>query len=112
MRAAHKRREEAIVAEGGELVGDRGVGRIVGAQELGMAGLGDVKEEDLILAPQNAEQATEGQRPPVVGEADMVRFVAYSASAKQRDRERNGPEDVPVARRVALKVDDGDEVWG
>src|SRR5215475_7418663 len=77
VRATHKRREKATGTECGELVGDGGVRRIVSAQELRMARPGDVKEEDLILPSQNTEQATEGQRPPIAGDADMVGLVAH-----------------------------------
>jgi hypothetical protein len=69
-------------AERGELVGDRSGRRIVGANELRLQRLCYIKEEDLILAPQKAEQATEGQRPSVPGEADMVRLVTDGASSK------------------------------
>ena len=82
LRAAHKRRENPPGAERGKVVGDGGVRRIVRANELRMAWLCYIKEEDLRLTPQKAEQATEGQRPPVAGEADMVRLVADGASSK------------------------------
>ena len=48
----------------------------------GWRGFVTSKEEDLSLTPQKAEQATEGQRPSVAGEADMVRLVADGASSK------------------------------
>ena len=46
-----------------------------------MAWIGDVEEEDLVLTTQNAEQAADGQRPPVIGDADMVRLVANGAGS-------------------------------
>jgi hypothetical protein len=81
-RAAHKRREKTPGAERGKIVGDGGVRRIVRANELRMAWLCYIKEEDLSLTSQKAEQATEGQRPPVAGDADMVWLVADGASSK------------------------------
>jgi hypothetical protein len=83
-RATHKRREKPPSAERGKLVGDGGVRRIVRANELRMAWLCDIKEEDLSLTPQKAEQATEGQRPSVAGEADMVRLQRTSTGVMMR----------------------------
>jgi hypothetical protein len=73
-----------------------------------MAWIGHVEEEDLILPPHNAEEAAEGQRPPIAGEADMMRLMAHGAGSRQWD----GPEDVAVGWRVGSKVDDGHEVGG
>src|SRR5207247_11377833 len=107
IRATHKRHEKAPVAERGELIGDGRFRRIVRADERWMAWIGDVEEEDLILTPQNAEQATESQRPPIAGETNMVRLVANGAGSRQR----YGAEYSAVVRRAALEVDYGDEVW-
>ena len=59
---------------------------------VGWRGCGDVEEEDLILTTQDAEQAAERHRPPIAGEADMVRLVADGAGSRQR----HGTEDLAV----------------
>ena len=86
IRATHERHEKAAVAERGELVGDGCLRRIVRADERGMAWIGDVEEEDLILTAQHAEQAAERQRPPIAGEPDVVRLVADRAGSRPAGR--------------------------
>src|SRR5262245_9707899 len=108
-RASHKGHEKTPVTERRELVRDRGIRWIVSAEERRMAWISDVKEENLMLPPHQAAQATEGQRAPIVGEADMVRLVAYGPVGK-RGRERDGTEDVAIVWRAGIEVDNGDEV--
>jgi len=65
-----------------KVVGDGGVRWIVSVNELRKAWISYIKEEDLSLTAQKAQQAAKGQRPPVAGEGDMVRLVADGASSK------------------------------
>ena len=68
--------------------------RIVRSDERRMPPIGDIEEEHLILPTQHTQQAAERQRPPVVGEADVVRLVADRTASGQRD----GTQDLAIGR--------------
>src|SRR5258708_3433276 len=87
---------------------DGGLGGPGGEQEPRVARARHVKEEDAVLPPQQAEQASTGEDVLVGREMAVVRLVADVA----RGRNGNGSEHFSIIIGVFVKVDDGKKVRG
>ena len=103
---AHHRHEKSAVGQRVELIGDRRLRRIRRRQEAGTRRPRHVEEEDLVLSLEDAEEAAGRQRPAVARQADVMRLVA----ARARAGNRYGPDDLAVALRIGVEVDDGQEI--
>ena len=79
---------------------------LVENRNLGWRALRHVEEEDAVLTAQQGQQAATGQDVLVGGEMAMVWLVSGAARARNGNR----PDDLAVAGRVFVEVDDRQEV--
>jgi len=104
--AAHHGDQEAAVRKGVELVGDRRLRRIGGAEETRRAGTRDVEEEHLGLPAEDREQTADAEHAAVRREPHVMRLVAGCARTGQLDA-RQRPA---VRRRALVEIDHSEEV--
>src|SRR5262249_959755 len=76
IRTSHHGDEKAAIGERMELVGDGREWRIGGREKSGSLGIGYIKEENLLLALQYAEQPAGSQHLAIRGQPYVVRLVA------------------------------------
>ena len=105
---AHLRDQESAVLQRQEVVRDVGKGAAGREHEFRLARLRYIKEEDAVLPPQQSQQPATGQDVLVGGQMAMVRLISGAAGSWNGNR----PDDPPIAGRVFVEVDDGQEVGG
>ena len=71
-----------------------------------MPGIGDVEEEDVVLALEDAQETTAGENRLVGRRVAVMRLVAGVARRWRRDRSKH----LSVLARLAIEVDDREEV--
>ena len=73
---SHSRHQEAAAGEGIEIVDDAGAGGARRLDQLRIIGLGHVEEEDVVLAPQDAQQSAGRQDVAIRREVAVMGLVA------------------------------------
>src|SRR5262245_28699145 len=105
---SHLRNEESASVQRQEVVGDVGERAARREQESRTTSVRHIEEEDAVLTAEQRQQAATGQDVLVGGEMTMVRLVSGAAGTWQRDRR----DDLAVAGRIFVEIDDRQEVRG
>ena len=104
--STHHRDEKAPARQSLKVVRDGRKRWIAGGNESRQARIRYIEEKNLVLSLQDAQQTATSDDFAVVGEADVVRFIASCV----RWRERRHRDDLAVLRRVFVEVNDGKEI--
>src|SRR5215471_11004344 len=90
--AAHHGDQKSALRKDMKLVGNRGERRIGRRKKFGRFGIRDIKEENLLLSFQDAQQATTSDDSPIAGKTNVMGLVA----GRVRSGERCGGSDFAV----------------
>src|SRR5262249_53431107 len=102
----HLRHQKSAVGQRQEVVGDVRECAARREHESRTPWLREIEEEDAVLTAQQSEQAAARQDVLVRREMAMVWLISGAA----RSRTGDGPDDLPIAWRVLVEVDDRQKV--